>query len=103
MAQKIIAGVTVDLTDEGYFTNLSQWNKDIAQVIAKEEGIELTDLHFAVLDYLRQRQIKGEILSIRSIKRSGIIDVKKFYELFPGAPLKKATKIAGIPKPQSCV
>jgi tRNA 2-thiouridine synthesizing protein E len=32
-----------------------------------------------------------------------VIDVKTFYQLFPGAPLKKAAKIAGIPKPASCV
>jgi len=103
MAQKTYAGVTVDVNDEGYFTNPSQWTKDIAVEIAKEEGITLTDQHFAIIEYLRNRQINGEPLSIRSINHSGIIDVKTFYQLFPGAPLKKATKIAGIPKPASCV
>ncbi|MCK4919792.1 MAG: TusE/DsrC/DsvC family sulfur relay protein [Bacteroidales bacterium] len=29
--------------------------------------------------------------------------MKEFYTLFPGGPLKKATRIAGIPKPSSCV
>ena len=52
---------------------------------------------------LRNRHKDGEALSIRSINHSGVIDVKTFYQLFPGAPLKKATKIAGIPKPASCV
>ena len=103
MAQKTFAGITVDITDEGYLTNPSQWTKQIAIEIAKEEGLELTDKHFAVLDFLRERQQKGENLTIRSMGNSGIVDIKGFYGLFPGAPMKKAAKIAGIPKPASCV
>jgi TusE/DsrC/DsvC family sulfur relay protein len=103
MAQKTYAGVLVDVNEEGYMTNSSQWNREIAKAIASEEGIELTDQHFALLEYLRDRHSKGEALSIRGINKSGIIDVKTFYQIFPGAPLKKSTKIAGIPKPESCV
>ena len=103
MAQKIFAGVTVDVNEEGYFTNPAQWNKEMAIEIAKEEGIQPTDKHFAVLAFLRERFAKGEALTIRSVGNSGIIDIKGFYGLFPGAPMKKAAKIAGIPKPASCV
>ena len=103
MAQKVFAGISVDVNDDGYMTDRSQWTKDIAKEIAKEEGIELTDKHYTLLDYLRERQAKGESLTIRSVGTSGIIDIKGFYQLFPGAPMKKAAKIAGIPKPASCV
>jgi TusE/DsrC/DsvC family sulfur relay protein len=103
MAQKTFADVTVDVNEEGYFTNPAQWSKEIAAEIAKEEGITLTAQHFAIMEFLRSRYLGGEALSIRSINHSGVIDVKTFYQLFPGAPLKKATKIAGIPKPVSCI
>ncbi len=103
MAQKTYAGVTVDVNDEGYFTNPAQWTKEIAAAIAKEENLELTEKHYQMLDYLRNRFNSGEQLSIRGINKSGIVDVKEFYQMFPGAPLKKSTKIAGIPKPTSCV
>lgn len=103
MAQKVFAGISVDVNDEGYMTNPSQWTKDIAREIAKEEGIELTEKHFMMLQYLRDRQARGESLTIRSVGTSGVIDIKGFYQLFPGAPMKKAAKIAGIPKPASCV
>jgi tRNA 2-thiouridine synthesizing protein E len=103
MAQKTYAGVTVDVNDEGYFTDPSQWTKEVAQEIAKEEGVELTDKHYEMLEYLRNKQASGEQLTIRGINKSGIVDVKTFYQMFPGAPLKKSTKIAGIPKPTSCV
>ena len=103
MAQKIIAGVTVDVNEEGYFTNPAQWTRELAAEVAREEGIQLTEKHYAVLDFLRERQAKGEALTIRSVGNSGIVDIKGFYGLFPGAPMKKAAKVAGIPKPASCV
>ena len=40
--EKVYAGHTVSVDKEGYLTDLSQWNKDIAVEIAKEEEIELT-------------------------------------------------------------
>jgi TusE/DsrC/DsvC family sulfur relay protein len=103
MAQKTYAGITVNVNEEGYFTDPSEWTREIAEEIAKEEGITLTEQHFDIIEFLRKKHFNDEPLSIRSINHSGILDVKTFYQLFPGAPLKKATKIAGIPKPASCV
>jgi dissimilatory sulfite reductase related protein len=103
MAQKIYAGVTIDVTDEGYMTDPSQWTQGIALEIAKEERIELTDKHLALLDFLREKQQKGESPAIRSIGNSGITDIRGFFGLFPGTPMRKAAKIAGLPKPVSCV
>jgi tRNA 2-thiouridine synthesizing protein E len=101
MAQKTYAGISVDVTEEGYLTNASQWTKEIAVEIAKETELTLTEKHFEVLGFIRDRFTKGEGLTIRSIGKSGIVDIKGFYELFPGAPLKLASKMAGIPKPVS--
>ena len=103
MADKTYAGVTVAVSEEGYMTDASQWTKEIALEIAKEEGIELNDKHFEIINYLREKTAKGETLTLRAIGKSGIVDTKGFYELFPGAPLKKATKISGLSKPTSCV
>ena len=103
MAQKVIAGITIDVNEEGYLTDSSQWTKEVAIEIAKEEGIEFTDKHLAIVDFIRNKFQKGETLTIRSVGNSGIVDIKGFYTLFPGAPMKKAAKIAGVPKPSSCV
>ena len=100
---KNIAGIRVDVTEEGYLTDISQWNKEIAIEIAKEHNIELTDKHWEVISWL-QEQVKNDVaLSVRGIKKSGVIDIKEFYALFPGGPLKVSTKIAGVPKPKSCI
>ncbi len=103
MTEKLIAGKTVQVNEEGYLTDASQWNKEIATEIAKELEIELTDKHFEVLNFLRDKNAAGEPLTIRKVGKSGIVDIKGFYDLFPGGPLKYSSKIAGIPKPVSCV
>ncbi|RLD55688.1 MAG: sulfur relay protein DsrC [Bacteroidetes bacterium] len=103
MATKTYAGQTVEVNDEGYMVDPSQWNKEIAAEMAKEEGIELTDKHVEVLEFLRAANEKGETLTIRRVGKSGITDIKGLYQLFPGGPLKFSSKFAGIPKPASCV
>ena len=104
MASKEFAGITIEINEEGYFTNSAQWTKEVAAAVAADEGIEeLSDKHYEVLEFIRAKVEKSENLSIRSIGKSGITDIKGFYQLFPGAPLKKATKIAGVAKPASCI
>ncbi len=100
---KVLAGKTISVTEEGFMTDFSQWDKSIGDAIAAENSITLTPRHWEVLDYI-QTEYKNEVpLSIRKIGKSGIVDIKEFYQLFPVAPLKTATKIAGIPKPVSCI
>ncbi len=95
--------MNVERNDEGYLLDFSQWTKEIGTEIAKENDIEMTDKHWEVISYLQDKYKNEEALSIRGIKKSGIIDIKEFYELFPKGPLKVSTKIAGIPKPKSCI
>ena len=103
MSQKEYAGKVIEVNEEGYFVDAGQWTPEMAKEIAKEEGIEFTDKHMKVINYIREKVLSGSSLSIRAIGKSGIVDIKEFYQLFPGAPLKKATKIAGVAKPSSCI
>lgn len=101
--EKVLAGLQVDLNEEGYLEDFSQWTPEIAKEIAEAEGVELQERTWEVIEYI-QDQYKKEIpLSIRKIGKSGVVSIKEFYALFPGGPLKKASKIAGIPKPTSCL
>ena len=101
--EKTIAGKTVAVNEEGYMTDLSQWSPEIANELAKESNLELSPRHFEVLEYL-QTQYKNEVpLTIRRVGTSGVVDIKEFYALFPAGPLKISSKIAGIPKPASCI
>lgn len=101
--EKLIAGKTIEVNEEGYLTQFAQWDQTIGEELAKEANINLSDRHWEVIRYL-QNEHKNEVaLSIRRIGKSGLVDIKEFYALFPTAPLKTATKIAGIPKPASCI
>ena len=101
--EKVLAGSTIAVNEDGYLTDFSQWSKEVAMEIAKEEGIELADEHWSCLAYLQEQHQNEVSLSIRKVGKSGVVSIKEFYALFPGAPLKKSTKIAGIPKPASCI
>lgn len=101
--QKTIAGATIDVNEEGFLTNFSQWNKQVGEELAKEAAVSLSPRHWEVIDYLQREHRANVPLSIRKIGKSGVVDIKEFYALFPNAPLKTATKIAGVPKPASCI
>ncbi|MAB49404.1 MULTISPECIES: TusE/DsrC/DsvC family sulfur relay protein [Winogradskyella] len=101
--KKLIANREIDVNEEGYLTDFNQWDRDVAEGIANEADVTMTDKHWEVIDYLQDKYHNEEPLSIRGIKKSGVINIKEFYSLFPGGPLKVSTKIAGIPKPKSCI
>ena len=103
MSVKTIAGKEVNVSEEGYLEDMSQWNEEIANEIANEIGIELSEKHFEVINYLREKTAAKEALTIRKVGKSGIVDIKGLYKLFPKGPLKFSSKIAGIPKPTSCI
>jgi tRNA 2-thiouridine synthesizing protein E len=101
--EKTIAGLTILVNEEGYLTDLTQWNKVVGTALAQEANIEMTPRHWEVINFL-QTEFKNDVaLSIRKIGKSGVVDIKEFYQLFPHAPLKTASRIAGIPKPASCI
>jgi len=103
MSERTYAGICINCNEEGYLADIAQWNKDIGSEIAKEEEITMTDRHWEVVNYL-QEQFKNEVaLTIRRVGKSGVVNIKEFYNLFPGGPLKKASRISGIPKPVSCI
>lgn len=90
-------------TPEGYLLDAKQWTPEWAKEVAAKNGITLTEKHFDVLHWLRKKQAEGVALTIRKVGASGIVDIKEFYQLFPGGPLKISSKVAGIPKPVSCI
>ena len=71
MSVKTLAGLEVNVTEDGYLEDMSQWNHDIANDIANEIGIELTDKHFEVINYLREKTEAKEALTIRKVGKSG--------------------------------
>lgn len=101
--ETVLAGIKIIVNEEGYLEDSSNWTKELGTEIARKEGIEMTPRHWEVIAWLQLQVKEGKALSIRSVKNSGVIDIKEFYALFPNGPLKISTKIAGLQKPKSCI
>ncbi len=100
--EKSIAGKTILVNEEGFLLKSSDWSIDLAHDLAHEVGILLTPEHLKVIEFLRNLHLTNQNITLRQISKSNIASIKTLYELFPGAPLKIASRIAGIPKPTNC-
>ncbi len=105
MTMTLIADAPVDVDADGFLTDPGQWNEQIAEAIAAQNGIaELTDRHWLVVRFMRERYLEnGTAPSIRSLGKESGVPVKELYQLFPKGPAKLAAKIGGIPKPKGCI
>lgn len=105
MSVETIAGIELQLNDEGFLTDPRQWNEDVAVELARREGIEtLTDRHWLVIRFMRSEyETKGSGPSVRMLGKTSGVPIKELYALFPRGPAKLAAKIAGIPKPRGCI
>jgi tRNA 2-thiouridine synthesizing protein E len=105
MNVETIAGRDIQLNEEGFLTDPSQWNEEIAVELAHREGIDtLSDRHWEVIRFMRSEyETKGSGPSVRMLGKTSGVSIKELYQLFPKGPAKLAAKIAGIPKPRGCI
>ncbi len=104
-------GKSYEIDEEGYLETLDDWNKDVAVYIAKEEGVEMTEAHWEVINFLREYYDEYKIAPMIRVLTKAIGrklgkekgNTKYLYELYPEGPAKQACKIAGLPKPTGCV
>jgi len=100
-----IAGRTLEVDGEGFLVHPEDWNRELAEQIARESGVpELTHRHWQVVEFMRERYLAtGTAPSIRSLGKQSGVPIKELYQLFPKGPAKLAAKIGGIPKPRGCI
>ena len=101
-----VSGKQLELNEEGFLTDPQQWDKQVAEALAKAgEGIEnLSPEHWAVIEFIRNHYLQTNLAPmVRSICKTTGLPLRRIYELFPSGPAKGACKIAGLPKPDGCV
>ena len=99
-----IAGRAVHVDQEGFLTRYGEWDADLAEQLAGQIGIQLTDAHWRVVDFIRKDfQQQGETPTLRRVSVVGGFPTKALFTLFPKKPAKKMAYIAGLPKPHGCV
>ena len=105
MPTKTIAGVAVDVNDDGFFTDPEQWTEAMVPELARAEHIvEVTEDHWRVIKFMRAEFFeKGTGPTVRVLGKTSGVSIKELYLLFPKGPAKIAARIAGIPKPRGCI
>ena len=97
-------GHQVHVNDEGFLTDPSEWDEQLATTLASQIGITLTDEHWRAIRFLRDDFAReGETPTLRRISVVGGIPTKTLFALFPQKPAKKLAYVAGLPKPHGCV
>ncbi|MBI3813530.1 MAG: TusE/DsrC/DsvC family sulfur relay protein, partial [Nitrospinae bacterium] len=41
-----VGGKTYQADEDGYLADINEWNKEVAEHLAKEEGVEMTEAHW---------------------------------------------------------
>ena len=95
---------------EGYLFNPDDWNEELANELAREEGIELNETSWSILNFMRQYYIEHTIAPdvrhlIKFLATENQWDKKQakklIFELFPYGYVKQACKIAGMKRPRA--
>lgn len=98
------AGVAVAVNSEGYFTDTQQWTPAVAEAVAQGLGLTLSDKHWEAINFVREDYAStGKSPGLRRITVNTGLGMKDLYKLFPKGPGKLVAKIAGTPKPKSCL
>ena len=99
------------LDKHGYLANLDDWNEEVARVLARQQGLELTEAHWEVIHFVRDFYLKYKTSpAIRALVKAMASQFgpekgnsKYLFMLFPEGPAKQATLLAGLPKPKKCL
>lgn len=104
MTTVTIADRSVELDTEGFLVDPEAWTPEIAEALAAEEGMSLTEKHWQVIEFVRRDYADtGTVPSLRRITKQSGVDTKELYQLFPKGPGKRVARIAGLGKPEGCV
>lgn len=96
---------------DGYLLNLHDWSPAVAEIIAQNEGIQLSDAHWELLHLARAFYAEFDLSpAMRPLVKYTTLKLgpekgKSIYllSLFPESPAKLIAKIAGLPRPANCL
>lgn len=96
---------------DGYLLHLEDWTPELATMIAEEEKLTLTALHWEVIHYVRQFYLlHQDIPKMRTLiahlhQQPAYAGIKSstLHQLFPLSPALQIARIAGLPKPKKCL
>ena len=99
----------MQLDEEGYLVDPAQWNEQVAEALAREEHIVLSEEHWAVIRFMREYYEQHHIAPdarhvmkhLAAFKGAGTAERNDLFALFPYGYVKQACRIAGMRKPRA--
>ena len=106
-----VNGKTIATTDQGFLVDASDWNDDVARRLAEMNRLELRQEHWEIIRFIREyyqqfRHLPNARVFTKAVAKSLGEDKgnsRYLHKLFPDGPLKYACKLAGLPKPPTCL
>jgi tRNA 2-thiouridine synthesizing protein E len=100
-------GKNIPVDADGHLINAGDWSEDVAQALAEAEGIEMTDAHWEIVNFIRDYYAQSHgVLALKPLinevaKKFGPEkgSTKYLYRLFADKPTRLANKIGGLPRP----
>lgn len=101
----------LETTEQGFLVNPADWNENVALRLAALNNINLDDEHWEIILFIRHyyQQFKhlpnARVFTKAIAKELGEAkgNSRYLHKLFPEGPLKYACKLAGLPKPPTCL
>lgn len=101
-----IAGKILRTDDEGYLVDPADWSEETALELAHQEGMVLTERHWAVIGFVRQyfglhHIVPDARFVLKYLAETGGAERNELFQLFPYGYVKQACKISGMRKPRA--
>ena len=100
-----------DRDKEGYLRNLADWTPEVARAVAHEDGIELDERHYPLIElvrtYYQDKEVSPAMRVLVRLARQALgPDIGNsiyLMQLFGESPAKQLARIAGLPRPTNCL
>lgn len=107
----MVNSICLETTDQGFLVRTAEWNEEVAQRLAEVNNIQLNDAHWEIILFIRHYYLQFKHLPNTRVFTKAIArefgedkgNSRYLHKLFPGGPLKYACKLAGLPKPPTCL
>ena len=107
----VVDGHELELDRDGNLLHPEDWSEPVAELLARQADIELTQAHWEILQLMRAFHARRSIAPVMRIlvklveKELGPEKGNSLYllKLFPGSPARVASRIAGLPRPANCI
>ena len=100
-----------ELGPDGHLVDANEWSVAVAEEMAARDGVELDDLRWWLIRFVRQHYIEYGTpplfrVVIQAMRCEGVVEnpsSRVLYRLFPQGPIREACRFGGLPRPESCI